>query len=390
MVVQLGVVAFFVHVVRAHYALATAIGVESAILHNFVWHQRWTWRDRPPQGRGDSMARLARFHLLNGSISLVGNLAVTMFLTGVMKLDPVASNLIAIGVCSLVNFSASDSLVFATARDDRHRSAANRSRVLPLAVLAILASGSAASAGPAPATIAAWQAYETRIDTSYGAAASAAPERFFALDRDGLAPRWRETVLHGGQAMIKIEPASVTDGKIHHWIGAIFVPGITVSALVDRLEQQAGRESQSYEDVTESRLLERNGDRVRVFMKLRRTNLITVMYNTEHTVEYRRLAAERATARSVATRIVELADAGTPREREKTADEDNGFLWRLNAYWRYLAVPGGVIVECESVSLSRPVPLLLRPVANPIVDRIARDSLSRTLVSLKSVLTTKS
>jgi hypothetical protein len=124
-------------------------------------------------------------------------------------------------------------------------------------------------------------------------------------------------------------------------------------------------------------------------MKLRRTNLITVMYNTEHTVEYRRLAAERATARSVATRIVELADAGTPREREKTADEDNGFLWRLNAYWRYLAVPGGVIVECESVSLSRPVPLLLRPVANPIVDRIARDSLSRTLLSLKSVLTAK-
>ena len=63
--------------------------------------------------------------------------------------------------------------------------------------------------------------------------------------------------------------------------------------------------------------------------------------------------------------------------------EDNGFLWRLNAYWRYEAVPGGVLVECESVSLSRPVPMLLRAVANPIVDRIARESLTNTLVSLR-------
>lgn len=390
MIVQLAVVAVLVHIVRVHYALATVIGVEFAILHNFVWHQHWTWRDRPSQGRRDSMARLARFHLLNGSISLVGNVALTMFLTGVMELDAVASNLIAIVACSLLNFGASDSLVFAVARSDTQRSVLNRLRILPIAVLGILVSESTASAGPAPATVAAWQAYEARIDTSYGAASSAAPDRFFALDRDGLARGWRDTVLHGGQTMIKVEPAPVTDGKIHHWIGAIFVPGITVTALVDRLEQVAGRESQSYEDVLESRLIERNGDRVRVFMKLRRTNLITVMYNTEHTVEYRRLTGERATARSVATRIAELADTGTPREREKTADEDNGFLWRLNAYWRYLGVSGGVIVECESVSLSRPVPLLLRPVANPIVDRIARDSLSRTLLSLRSVLTTKS
>jgi len=57
-------------------------------------------------------------------------------------------------------------------------------------------------------------------------------------------------------------------------------------------------------------------------------------------------------------------------------------LWRLNAYWRYEAVQGGVIVECESVSLSRPVPTLVRPVANPIVDRVARESLSRTLGGL--------
>ena len=135
-----------------------------------------------------------------------------------------------------------------------------------------------------------------------------------------------------------------------------------------------------------SRLIERNGDRLRVFMKLRRTNLITVTYNTEHAVEYKRISATRATARSVATKIAELANAGTPEERERSADDDNGFLWRLNAYWRYEAVPGGVIIECESVSLSRAVPLLVRPVANPIVDRVARESLNRTLTGLRTLL----
>jgi putative flippase GtrA len=388
MLVQLGTVGLLVHLLHIHFAIATALGVEAAILNNFVWHQRWTWRDRPVRLHRDRMARLARFHLLNGVVSLVGNLGLTAFFTGVMGLDAVASNVIAIAACSLVNFVASDSLVFA---DNTSAQRHTRSNPLPLlAAIAFVAGASPATAGPSPATITGWQTYEAQIDGRYAEAATAPPDRFFALDRNGQAGRWRNAVLGGEQPMIKVEAASVPDGKIHHWIGAIFVPGITVASLVDRLEQNAGRESQSYADVLASRLLERDGDRLRVFMKLRRTNLITVHYNTEHAVEYRRLGSDRATARSVATKIAELADVGTPREREKSADDDNGFLWRLNAYWRYLAVPGGVIVECESVSLSRPVPLLLRPVANPMVDRIARDSLSRTLATLKSVLTAKS
>jgi hypothetical protein len=136
----------------------------------------------------------------------------------------------------------------------------------------------------------------------------------------------------------------------------------------------------------QSRLLARDGDRLNVYMKLRRTSIITVTYNTEHHVEYTRLSPARAAARSVATRIAELEDAGTPKEHEKPAGEDSGFLWHLNAYWRYEEVRGGVIVECESVSLSRSVPMLVRPVANPIVDRIARESLLRTLESLRKVL----
>ena len=125
-------------------------------------------------------------------------------------------------------------------------------------------------------------------------------------------------------------------------------------------------------------------------MKLRRTKVVTVTYNTEHAVEYKRLGDTRASARSVATKIAELANVGTPQEHEKSADDDSGYLWRLNAYWRYEAVRGGVIVECESVSLSRSVPILVRLVANSMVEGIARDSLNRTLLGLRTLLTSKS
>ena len=178
----------------------------------------------------------------------------------------------------------------------------------------------------------------------------------------------------------------VPDGRIHHWVGAIFVPGTTVDQVVKSLVANAGQESGSYDDVIASRLIARDGDHLRVFLKLRRTKVITATYNTEHNVEYRRLGGQRASSRSVATRIAELDDAGTAAEHEKAAGTDSGYLWRLNAYWRYEQSNDGVLIECESVSLSRSIPTLLRPFISGVVEGVARESLERTLVSLRRVL----
>ena len=94
----------------AQYLAATAIAVETAILHNFVWHERWTWRDRDvaiPPG-----ARLWRFHLLNGFVSLVGNLALMRVLVGALDVPPLPANLVAVLACSAVNFAAGETLVW--------------------------------------------------------------------------------------------------------------------------------------------------------------------------------------------------------------------------------------------------------------------------------------
>jgi len=368
--VQLATLAVLVHLLGWHYLPATAVGVEAAILQNFVWHQRWTWRDRPPATRQAAALRLVRFHALNGAISLGGNLLLMMFFTGVLRLDPIAANGVAIAACSLANFAASERLVF-------------RATVPAAALLLVLGMPSRSAAGQSAPTLDGWRTYEAAVDARYHAA-SESSSPFFVLDRQQ-ASGWRDSVTANTTRLIKIEPPSIEDGKIHHWVGAIFVPGVTLDAVLQRLKQYAGRESEFYDDVVASKLLAKEGDRVNIFLKLRRTKIITVTYNTEHAVVYRKIGGARASARSVATKIAELQDAGTATEKEKRPGDDSGFLWRLNAYWRYEAVPGGVLIECESVSLSRKVPLLLRPVS-PMVDGVARDSLERTLRSLRAVL----
>jgi putative flippase GtrA len=383
--VQLGTLAVLVAGFDLHYLPATAVAVEAAVLHNFVWHQYWTWRDRPAISRRDTLGRLGRFQVLNGAVSLVGNLALMALLTGMLAVHPILANVLAILTCSIVNFFASEVLVF--------RRAGLASLVVAMALSSPAVGRASADRDELrPGTVAAWNQYERMVDERYRQL-QAADGRFFAHDEFGSDGTWRTRAMTGEVVMLEISSPTargaapdVPDGRVHHWAGAVFVPGTTTDAVVQRLKDTAGHESKSYEDVLASRLLSRNGDSLRVFMKLRRTSIITVTYNTEHAVEYRRLGPARASSRSVATKIAELADPGTATEREKPDGSDRGFLWRLNAYWRYEQVGDGVLIECESVSLSRGIPVLLRPFVTGTVERIARESLERTLASLRRVL----
>ena len=94
------------------YLSATAIAVEMAVLHNFVWHERWTWIERTKLTGGGMLGRLARFHITNGAISIAGNLVLMWFFVSRAHLHYFLANVIAVGTCSLLNFLASDRLVF--------------------------------------------------------------------------------------------------------------------------------------------------------------------------------------------------------------------------------------------------------------------------------------
>ena len=107
--VQLAALAIYKQVLGMHYLLATALAVETAVLHNYAWHECWTWRDRPATGR---LGRLLRFHAGNGIVSIAANVALMRLLVGVFGLPYLAANGLAIAVCSVVNYLVSDRLVF--------------------------------------------------------------------------------------------------------------------------------------------------------------------------------------------------------------------------------------------------------------------------------------
>lgn len=113
--VQLAALAIFRSLLGLNYLMATALAVETAVLHNFLWHERFTWADRPSRRLRRSLARLARFNVTNGAVSILGNLALMWLLVGQLNLNYFFANLVAVAICSVLNFFLSDRLVFAGA-----------------------------------------------------------------------------------------------------------------------------------------------------------------------------------------------------------------------------------------------------------------------------------
>ena len=244
-----------------------------------------------------------------------------------------------------------------------------------------------------PATLKAWTAYvkatERRIADELKS-----NRGFLALDfQPGIeALSERKAVLAGDIPVKRMETVDqagekilVLGGMIHHWRGSVFIPGADLGDVLSRVTNPAVEDT-CQEDVLRSSVLERGPDSVRIFLKLQRSKFITVVYNTEHIVQVHRYGKNRASSTSVATRIAELEMPNSEREREKPEGQDRGFLWRLNSYWRYEQVRGGIIVECESITLSRAVPALLEPVIRPLIDSTARESMQRTLGSMRGRL----
>jgi len=94
------------------YFVATAAAVELAVLNNFVWHQRWTWSDRPSSTTGETLRRLAKFNITNGAVSMIGNLVFMSILVARLGLPITGANVCSVAACSICNFFLADRIAF--------------------------------------------------------------------------------------------------------------------------------------------------------------------------------------------------------------------------------------------------------------------------------------
>jgi putative flippase GtrA len=116
--IQLNALWLFIVALKLTSLVATALAVETAVVHNFVWHQFLTWKDRSSEKRYDWLKRLFAFNLTNGAVSLAGNLIFARLTVGRHRIWLLAANLFAIAVCSLINFVLTDRLIFRTAANE--------------------------------------------------------------------------------------------------------------------------------------------------------------------------------------------------------------------------------------------------------------------------------
>lgn len=230
-----------------------------------------------------------------------------------------------------------------------------------------------------------------RYVAAYEAQSAKGP--FLWIDGDSAEQRRaRELARSGGLVMERIQvrdggrDIEIPDGIVHHWLGTVFVPGATVDTALGLL-QAYDRHADIYKPaIARSRLISRDGDTFRFFLRFYAKKVITVVLNSEHEARFTREDATRARSRIVSTRIAEVENPDTPQEREKPVGNDGGFLWRLNSYWRVVERDGGVYVQCETLSLTRSIPFGLNWIVGPFVTSVPRELLSFTLVTSRTAL----
>ncbi len=243
-------------------------------------------------------------------------------------------------------------------------------------------------------TVAAWDLYLAATEKRIAAELEDG-ERFLVVDFHEEAAKLRREALAGRVVVERLraldeqgERFKVPKGSIQHWVGVILVPNASLNDVLDGLQYDIPPH-ELQEDVLESRVLERDGDTFELYVKVKiEAPLAKAQYNIEQTVEYVRPGGDRAWSRIEATRIAEIDDPGSSKEREKPIGNDSGFLWRMNLYWRYVQVDSGVLVECEQMTLSRSIPFFARLVLSPIINGAPRSALSDTLEAVAKHLGT--
>jgi len=181
-------------------------------------------------------------------------------------------------------------------------------------------------------------------------------------------------------------PIAIPDGLVHHWVGLIFMPGVTTDQAVALMQAYDSHADVFRPMIVRSKLLAHEGDRFRFYLRFYVKKVVGVTTDTEHEAVFGRPAPDRAFSRLHSTRVAEVENADTPTERQKPVGGGRGFLWRLNTYWRFTERDGGTWVQCESITLTRDIPTGLGWLVGRFVTEIPKESLTFTLSTARKTL----
>lgn len=262
-----------------------------------------------------------------------------------------------------------------------------------LALIMALAPVSTSAADLQPATIAAFDHYaqltQTQVDAENKQLSSFLWIDNLPADRRQAAYsqlRSGQIVIERLQTLDGGKPIAVPGGFIHHWIGTVFVPRATLAQVLS-FEEDYDHQAQYFTpNVVRSKILSHSGPDYTVEIRFHKKKVITVVLETVHQVHYAQIDQTRAWSRAWTTRIQQVDQPDDPRETIEPEGHGDGFLWRMNSYWRFEEKGGGVYIESQSISLTRDIPTGLGWMVGPLVTSIPRESLVFMLGATRSAI----
>lgn len=238
-----------------------------------------------------------------------------------------------------------------------------------------------------PATLQTFNAYvrqaEVRINRE-----QQSPRTFLRLDSISPAERAaREARLHQGEVLIdRVEVRNVEGGMIHHWTGTVLIPHTRLADVLSIVHDYKHLPRHYGPKVVGSWQFWHQGNDYRIRMRTREHKAITVVLDVDYDVRDGSPVPGYWYSTSHSTRVAELEDVGTARERELPPGEEHGFLWAMNTYWRFVQTGDAVIVQCEAISLSRNIPTGLGWLIGPYVQSVPRESLEFTMTATRNAV----
>ncbi len=182
-----------------------------------------------------------------------------------------------------------------------------------------------------------------------------------------------------------MEPSSgqgwreIQEGLLHDWSAAVLIPGVSVEQVVNIVTSYDTHATTYAPSVIRSQILERDGHKYRVAMRMLAKNVLTAVLETEHQAEFAPIDDLRWWGRSRSISIREVDRPGHPEESLRPPGNDNGYLWRLRVYWRFEQTETGVIAEHRAISLTRSLPKALLWMLRPVLIALPRRSLSEMM-----------
>jgi hypothetical protein len=200
-----------------------------------------------------------------------------------------------------------------------------------------------------------------------------------------------ETQLRNGEVVIEHletldngKPIPLPGAMIHHWIATIFVPGATLAQTLTFMQDYDHNVNYFQPEIVSSKILKHEGDDYFVRQRFYKKKIITTVMETDQQVHYHVVDSTHAWSRSRVTRIQQVDNWARPDERLEPEGHDKGFVWKLNAFWRFEEKNGGTYLECTSISLSRDLPVGLGWVVGSLVSNLSKETLAFTLTTSRT------